>query len=125
LAPAAAARRAHLFPRLQRRPRGALRQVLGAGGTTVKRRCGGEATPSGGSAHSNRFNAALAGPFFRRPALTIRINALEPCACGEQLDPVNYLTKVREWMRSKCAACAASIARSVRGSARSRTIFSI
>jgi len=60
----------HLFPRLQRRPRGALRQVLGAGGTKLKGRCGGKATPAGGSAHSNRFNAALAGPFFRRPGST-------------------------------------------------------
>src|SRR5262249_12275207 len=35
LAPAAAPRGAHLFPRLQRRPRGALRQVLGAGGAKL------------------------------------------------------------------------------------------
>src|SRR5215475_12059366 len=46
-------------------------------------------------------------------------------ACGETVDPTDYLTKVREWTRSKCAACAASIARLVSASARSRTIFSI
>ncbi len=41
-APAAAARGAHLFPRLQCRPRGALRQVLGAGGAELKGPCGAE-----------------------------------------------------------------------------------
>src|SRR5262249_52745490 len=50
------------------RPRGALRQVLGAGGTKLKGRCGGKATPSGGLAASHPFHATVAGPFFRKPA---------------------------------------------------------
>src|SRR5215472_14286746 len=42
-----------------------------------------------------------------------------------RLIPTDSLTIVREWIRSRCAACAASTERSASASARSRTIFSI
>lgn len=46
-----------------------------------------------------------------------------PAHGANGLIAVDYLTRVRKWIRIKCAACAASIERSVSGLARSRTLF--